>query len=143
MTILQVSCIILLKIQDSCTKEAVMEYHSKTFQPSDCLLVNACKEFFHGKKHSETCDKFMEFLCERINNGGKYSNVIKGALSKERFVLMRFLMMNNWNNLFRYIYGNIELCLSFLSENKEEIALKTFFLWHGVIYKSVQGVNCD
>ena len=112
-------------------------------QPSDCLLVNACKEFYHGKKHNEKCDAFMEFICEQANCDGEYADKIRAKLGNERFILKRFLFIENWNNLFKYIYGSIELCLTVFGQGDLDRSIQLFFAWHDFVYNSAANVAAE
>lgn len=107
----------------------------KEYKSSDCLLANACKEFFHGKTHNKICDAFIDFICKQANGKGMYAEKIKDALNKELLILGRLFMMDKWNNLFRYIYSNMGLCLSLANKVNSDYSAEMCLMWHDFVYE--------
>ena len=106
---------------------------TKEYQLSDFVFMNACKEYFGGKKHHAVCDKFIQFLCVQLNNGNQYSEEIKKALAKEPLVIKSFLEREHWGKLFRYMYNSAQYCLTLAEQGDLENAMSLFFIWHDYV----------
>ena len=119
------------------------QIEDKVYQPSDCLLASACREFFRGEKHIRICNRYLDILCELINSGGEYSEILKEEIKQEQFILSRFLFIKDWNNLFRNVYGNMVMVLDLIDEGRLDFAMQIHFSGHGFIYRQAKEAKVD
>ena len=107
----------------------------KKYRISDCLLIGACKEYFHEKEHSAVCDKYAQFICDQINNNNEYAEKVKRAIDVERILLNLFLEQEHWSRTFVYMYTMFLINLKSIDDGDTQSALLS--------YLNIQKVICQ
>lgn len=103
------------------------------YQKSDCLLIGACKEYFHEEAHSAVCDSYAQFICDQINNKSKYADKFKRAIDIEQLFLDLFFEQKHWSKTFVYMYTVFKISQNYIKEGDISRVLSLYYSIHRFI----------